>query len=155
MKKKYTRLNHKIYYTTFLIKKITPNWEKNTTNAIMKYFTPHFYCKKAIPYSEKITRKTKNFTPNNKSFKPNLFFSSKHRSSHPEVFLEKGVLKICSKFTEGHPCWMLNLLHFFWILFLRNTSGWLLLSYGTYGVAFLCPLCIFQIVFPHWLSHEK
>ena len=100
MKKKYTRLNHKIYYTTFLIKKITPNWEKNTTNAIMKYFTPHFYCKKAIPYSEKITRKTKNFTPNNKSFKPNLFFSSKHRSSHPEVFLEKGVLKICSKFTE-------------------------------------------------------
>ena len=25
------------------------------------------------------------------------------RSSHPEVFLEKGVLEICSKFTE-HPC---------------------------------------------------
>ena len=26
------------------------------------------------------------------------------RSSHPEVFLGKGVLKICSKFTGEHPC---------------------------------------------------
>ena len=26
-------------------------------------------------------------------------------SSRPEVFLEKGVLKICSKFTGKHPCW--------------------------------------------------
>ena len=29
---------------------------------------------------------------------------STSRSSHPEVFLEKGVLKICSKFTGEHPC---------------------------------------------------
>ena len=27
-----------------------------------------------------------------------------HRNSHPEVFLGKGVLKICSKFTREHPC---------------------------------------------------
>ena len=27
-----------------------------------------------------------------------------YRSSHPEVFLGKGVLKICSKFTGEHPC---------------------------------------------------
>ena len=27
------------------------------------------------------------------------------RSSHPEVFLRKAVLKICSKFTGEHPCW--------------------------------------------------
>ena len=27
-----------------------------------------------------------------------------YRSSHPEVFLEKGVLKICIKFTGEHPC---------------------------------------------------
>ena len=27
-----------------------------------------------------------------------------NRSSHPEVFLGKGVLKICSKFTGEHPC---------------------------------------------------
>ena len=26
------------------------------------------------------------------------------RSSHSEVFLRKGVLKICSKFTGEHPC---------------------------------------------------
>ena len=26
------------------------------------------------------------------------------RSSRPEVFLRKGVLKICSKFTGEHPC---------------------------------------------------
>ena len=26
------------------------------------------------------------------------------RSSHPEVFLGKDALKICSKFTEEHPC---------------------------------------------------
>ena len=26
------------------------------------------------------------------------------RSSHPEVFLVKGVLKICSTFTGEHPC---------------------------------------------------
>ena len=26
------------------------------------------------------------------------------RSSHPEMFLEKGALKICSKFTGEHPC---------------------------------------------------
>ena len=30
--------------------------------------------------------------------------SYKTRSSHPEVFLGKGVLKICSKFTGEHPC---------------------------------------------------
>ena len=30
--------------------------------------------------------------------------NSNNRSSHPEVFLEKGVLKICSKFTGEHPC---------------------------------------------------
>ena len=28
----------------------------------------------------------------------------KHRSSHPEMFLGKGVLKICSKYTEEHTC---------------------------------------------------
>ena len=33
------------------------------------------------------------------------FYRASYRSSHPEVFLEKGVLKICSKFTREHPCW--------------------------------------------------
>ena len=70
------------------------------------------------------------------------------RSSHPEVFLGKGVLKICCKFSEEHPCWSaitiklfcnfieitlrhecspVNLLHIFKTPFLKNTSGWLLL----------------------------
>ena len=30
--------------------------------------------------------------------------SMEYRSSHPEVFLVKGVLKFCSKFTGEHPC---------------------------------------------------
>ena len=70
------------------------------------------------------------------------------RSSHPEVFLRKGVPKTCSKFTEKHPCqsaisiklpsnfieialrhgrYPLNLLHIFWTPFLKNTFERLLL----------------------------
>ena len=70
------------------------------------------------------------------------------RSSHPEVFLGKVVLKICTKFTGEHSCRSVisikllcnfieitlrhgcspvNLLHIFRILFLKNTSGQLLL----------------------------
>ena len=71
------------------------------------------------------------------------------RSSHSEVLLRKGVLKICSKFTEEYPCRnaisikllcnfieialrhlcsAVNLLHIFRIPFHKNTSGWLLLK---------------------------
>ena len=82
----------------------------------------------------------------------NLCHQSKHwsqfRSSHREVFLRKGVLKICGKFTGGHPCrgvisiklqsnfieitlWEgsspVNLLNIFRSTFPRNTSGWLFL----------------------------
>ena len=70
------------------------------------------------------------------------------RSSHPKVFLWKGVLKICSKFTGEHTCRSaisikflcnfieialrhgcspVNLLHIFRTPFPRNTSGRLLL----------------------------
>ena len=69
------------------------------------------------------------------------------RSSHQEVFLRKGVLKICSKFRGEHSCrsasWIklqsnfieliprhgcspVNVLHIFKTPFLRNTFGWLL-----------------------------
>ena len=72
---------------------------------------------------------------------------TKFRSSHPDAFLRKGVLKICCKFTE-HPCASVisvcnlieitlrngcspvNLLHIFRTPFPRNTSGWLLLKIG-------------------------
>ena len=73
------------------------------------------------------------------------------RSSIQEVFLSKGVLKICSKFTGEHSCrsvsnfikitlpysWSpVNLLHIFRIPFPRNSSGWLLsiVSSQTEGV---------------------
>ena len=75
-----------------------------------------------------------------------------NRSSRPELFWIKGVLKICSKFTGGHPCRSVisiklqsnfvettprhgfspvNLLHIFWTSFSKNTSGWLLLTEHT------------------------
>ena len=68
--------------------------------------------------------------------------------SLPEIFLEKGVLKICSKFTGEYPCQsvisiklqsnfieitprrgcsLLNLLHIFRTALLQNTCGGLLL----------------------------
>ena len=53
------------------------------------------------------------------------------RTSHPEVFLEKGVLKICSKYTGEYPCRsviLINLLHIFRTLFLKNISGRLFLK---------------------------
>ena len=72
------------------------------------------------------------------------------RSSHPEVFLGKGVLKICSKFTGEHQwrsvisiklesnfieialrhgCSPANLMHIFRIRFLKNSSEELLLNF--------------------------
>ena len=72
-----------------------------------------------------------------------LWFVSSSRS---KVFLRKGVLKICSRFTGEHPyrivvsikfqsnfveitlqhgCSPVNLLHIFTTPFPRNTSGWL------------------------------
>ena len=56
------------------------------------------------------------------------------RSSHPEVFLVKGVLKICSKFTGEHPCRSVISIKLFCkhtktsfsIHFLQNSSRWLL-----------------------------
>ena len=73
---------------------------------------------------------------------------SSYRSSHPDVFIRKVVLKICCKFTGEHPCRSVisiklpfnvieipprhgcspvNLLHISRTPFLKNTSGWLLL----------------------------
>ena len=66
------------------------------------------------------------------------------RSSPSKVFLGKGVQKICSNFTGEHPvpkllcnfieialrhvCSLVNMLHIFRILFLKNTSEGLLLN---------------------------
>ena len=99
------------------------------------------------------------------------------RSSHPEMFLRKGVLKIWSKFTGKHPCRSaisicnfieialqhgcspVNLLHIFWTLFLKNTSGWLrlkALNIGILGITFevsgsfcaFCKICYMDFWYP-------
>ena len=63
------------------------------------------------------------------------------------MFLRKGVLKMCSKFTGEHPCLQsnfieitlgygcspVNLLHIFKTLLPRNTSGWLFLNIESQG----------------------
>ena len=51
----------------------------------------------------KIFNPTKNYPrPIIQTFR--LTQKSYNRSRHPEVFFRKGVLKICSKLTEEHPC---------------------------------------------------
>ena len=76
-----------------------------------------------------------------------IYLSS--RSSRPEVFFRKDILKICNKFTVEHPCQSVisiklqsnfieitlrhgcspvNLLHIFRTPFTENTSGQLLLN---------------------------
>ena len=78
-----------------------------------------------------------------------------YRSSPPEVFLGKGVLKICSKFTGEHSCGSaisvklqrnfteitrqhgcspLDLLHIFRTPFTKSTSKWLLLQKSAFGL---------------------
>ena len=64
----------KLNYTKFLIK-------KNTPNLIMKYFRSNFYFKRVIPYPGKNTRKTKNLTPNIKTFTRNLIFFSPNQKN--------------------------------------------------------------------------
>ena len=77
-----------------------------------------------------------------------IVIATLYRGSHPEVFLRKGVRKICGKFTGEHPCRSVisinlqsnfienafrhgcspvNLQHIFRTPFLKNTSRWLLL----------------------------
>ena len=86
-----------------------------------------------------------------------------YRSSHPETFLVKGVLKICSKFTREHPCrsvisnstWVcsiVNLLHIFRTPFSRNTSKWLLLLFWkiSLGVLKVQIVAIVNLGKKHW-----
>ena len=54
----------------------------------------------------------------------NYIHESSTRSSPSEVFLRKGVLKICDKFTGEHPLRSVISMKFF-----KNTSRWLPLKY--------------------------
>ena len=77
------------------------------------------------------------------------------KSSHLEVFLGKGVLKICSKFTGEHPCQSVSLInctsaygcspvykvccmHIFTAHFPKNVSGRLLLIYRLFSTLSSC-----------------
>ena len=63
------------------------------------------------------------------------------------MFLGKGVLKICSKFTGEHPCWSaisirhvfspVKSLHIFRTPFLKNISGWLVVHLAFSWLIFL------------------
>ena len=93
------------------------------------------------------------------------------RSSHQEVCLGKGVLKICSKFTGEHPCRSVisinlqsnfieitfryrcspvNFLHNFRTPFLKNSSRWLLLKYAW---SRLSKLMYLEADFQYWCIH--
>ena len=54
------------------------------------------------------------------------YYGLHFRSSPPEVFLGRGTLKICNKFTGEHPCWsaisikLLVALQLYW----NHTSSW-------------------------------
>ena len=87
---------------------------------------------------EKLSRKDSWFGRLSHSW--NHFFSlfeeviaTNSKRSGPEIFLRKDVVKICIKFnfieiTLRHGCFPVNLLHIFRTVFLKNTSGWLLLN---------------------------
>ena len=92
----------------------------------------------------------------------------KLKSSLPEVFLEKVVLKICSNFSREHPCRSeisifveiarrhgsspVNLLHIFRTPFLKNTSGRLLLKtiLSWYTVLYSTNLRAYNILEMFW-----
>ena len=82
-----------------------------------------------------------------------------NRSSHPEVFLGKGVLKLCGKFTGENPCRSVismklqsnfieitlqpgcvpvNFTHIFRTTFLKNASGRLILYQEILAQMFSC-----------------
>ena len=89
----------------------------------------------------------------------------------PRVFLEEGVLKICSKFTGKHPCrgtilikllynfveialWQgcspVNLQHIFRTPFLKSTSGWLLLSF-----VYVLKISIHPFLLHFWFTGQE
>ena len=97
------------------------------------------------------------------------------RSSHPEVFLGKGVLKMCSKFTGDQPCRIVisikllcnfieitlrhgcspvNLLHTFRTRFRKDISGWLLLIILILILSFYSAYHII-ITFNAWCSSKR
>ena len=65
-RKKYAKFNHEILYTKFLIKKVTPYSERTTRRT--KNFTPNLFFSRNERY---FTRNIKILIPNSKYFTPN------------------------------------------------------------------------------------
>ena len=96
-----------------------------------------------------------------------------YRNSHPEVFLKKGVLKICSKFTGEHPCQSVlsielrlgcsvNLLHLFKTAIIKNSSEGLYLLHKTsqmfdkiMNTRLICNLTHWLLKFPISKQNKK
>ena len=72
-KKKYTKFNHEIFYTKFLIKKIYQIKKIHQTHS-WNILHRIFIFKKLHHIQKKNYTQTKNFTANNKTFTPNLSF---------------------------------------------------------------------------------
>ena len=80
-----------------------PNyWSTSSTGVISNYKILFFFNGVLVWYSEIIS-------------------SVYYRSSHPEVFLWKDVLKICAKFTGEHACWSVISIK---LLYWNRTSAW-------------------------------
>ena len=127
------------------------NFEKHIEDICQKASRKLNALARFVPYIGITKRRTSNGLMN-AFFKSRFNYSpllQSFRSSRPEVFLGKGVLRICSKFTGEHPsriaismklqrnfieitlrhaCSLVNLLHIFRTPFLKNTSGRLLLN---------------------------
>ena len=93
-------------------------------------------------------------------FKMSFYILIWYKSSPPEVLLGKGILKICSKYTEEHPCrsvmlcnfieitlWHgcspVNLLHIFSTPFPKNTYGGLHLNARWFATSLDRPITVF------------
>ena len=119
-----------------------------TVNAVAKHFLKDKF---ELWYANEVKKKLDEGTKVYNIFSTLTFnvLKSSFKSSHPEGFLRKGVLKICSKLTGEHPyrsvisikllcnykialrhgCCPAHLLHIFRTPFSRNISGWLLLFF--------------------------
>ena len=98
-------------FTIFKIPKIKPlgtpsvSFDDTIYNTYAIYIQNGHKIKKIATFNEayhKTTKTEEGVNKANQRTKIKLF--TKCRTSHPQVFLRKGVLKICSKFTGEHPC---------------------------------------------------
>ena len=142
-------------------------WKRNYLNKNICYIRKISLVKKLLKPTVfyLLWKPTKIFT-----FMPFPFSSGRDRSSPSDMFLEKGVVKICSKFTGEHPCWStisikllcssvlrhgcspVNLLHIFRTPFLKDSSGGLLLVVSSlYGQVDLEQI----LTVKHWLTLKQ